>query len=239
MSGVSRPLGPSRPPATTARRIRVLVMAGEPFVGRALTQSLSQNNHVTVVGEATRVDEALREAAITRPEVAIVDSGGQGTDAAAVIELLIRAHPWLPVVAVIAQPDVSAVVTAWDLGARAVVSRDTAPDELASAVVSLRTGREALCTSTIRTLIEATRRHARKPHLDQAELLSSRERQVVDLLCLGKSNSEIARELRISESTVKSHLSRVMTKWDARDRVQVIIKAARTGLVSRSFTLDH
>ena len=76
----------------------------------------------------------------------------------------------------------------------------------------------------------ASRRAPREP-LEPCEPVSERELDVIALLARGMSNAEIAAELYVSEATVKSHLRRIMAKWDVRDRVQVLLRAARAGLV--------
>ncbi|KQR46043.1 two-component system response regulator [Frigoribacterium sp. Leaf164] len=124
------------------------------------------------------------------------------------------------------------VFGALEAGARGFVLKDAEPEEFVAAVRALASGRAAIDGATTRRVIEEfTRRRAATLAGPPVDVLTPREQSIVRLLGEGLSNDEIGERLVIETSTVKSHLTRVMTKLDARDRLQTVIWAYRSGLL--------
>ena len=124
------------------------------------------------------------------------------------------------------------VFGALEAGARGFVLKDAEPEEFVAAVRALASGRAAIDGATTRRVIEEfTRRRAATLSGPPVDVLTAREQSIVRLLGEGLSNDEIGERLVIETSTVKSHLTRVMTKLDARDRLQTVIWAYRSGLL--------
>jgi len=124
------------------------------------------------------------------------------------------------------------VFGALEAGASGFVLKDAEPDEFVSAVRALAAGRAAIDGATTRRVIaEFTRRRAASSSGASVDVLTPREQEIVRLLGEGLSNDEIGARLVIETSTVKSHLTRVMTKLDTRDRLQTVVWAWRSGLL--------
>jgi DNA-binding NarL/FixJ family response regulator len=124
------------------------------------------------------------------------------------------------------------VFGALEAGASGFVLKDAEPDEFIAAVRALASGRAAIDGATTRRVIaEFTRRRAASSSGASVDVLTPREQEIVRLLGEGLSNDEIGERLVIETSTVKSHLTRVMTKLDTRDRLQTVVWAWRSGLL--------
>jgi DNA-binding NarL/FixJ family response regulator len=124
------------------------------------------------------------------------------------------------------------VFGALEAGASGFVLKDAEPDEFVAAVRALAAGRAAIDGATTRRVIaEFTRRRAASSAGASVDVLTPREQEIVRLLGEGLSNDEIGARLVIETSTVKSHLTRVMTKLDTRDRLQTVVWAWRSGLL--------
>ena len=124
------------------------------------------------------------------------------------------------------------VFGALEAGASGFVLKDAEPDEFVAAVRALASGRAAIDGATTRRVIaEFTRRRAASSSGASVDVLTPREQEIVRLLGEGLSNDEIGERLVIETSTVKSHLTRVMTKLDTRDRLQTVVWAWRSGLL--------
>ena len=146
-------------------------------------------------------------------------------------------HPEVKVLAVTTFHSEDWVIPALRAGASGYVVKDSEPHEIVGAVRSVLAGEAAIsrrvAATLVRSVVADPEPAAPRPEdVAAVEGLSAREREVVALLCEGLSNREIAAALFVSEPTVKSHLSHILTKMEVRDRVQVVIKAYRTGLVT-------
>ncbi len=190
---------------------------------------------IDVVGEASTGPAAVTAARRLRPDVVCMDVRMPGGDGLAACREIVGDPEVAPVPAVL-------IVTTFDLdeyvfgaleaGASGFVLKDTEPDELVDAVRRLAAGHGLLDhTVTRRVIAEFGRRQGRRVTDPQVgELLTQREADIVRVLAQGRSNAEIARELFIEPSTVKSHLTRAMTKIGTRDRLQTVVWAYRQGL---------
>ncbi|OMH32263.1 response regulator transcription factor [Tersicoccus sp. Bi-70] len=147
---------------------------------------------------------------------------------------LLRGSPDVQVIAVVTVRCADATARMFAAGARGVVGADATAEELVAAVREVSAGHVYASRTIMRLTLEMVSQYlssgSRSP-LRQHETLSEREHAVVTQLMKGSTNTEIAQSLHIAEATVKAHLSRVMSKWNARDRVQVVIRAIGAGVV--------
>lgn len=216
--------------------IRVVLVDDQAVVRAGFRVILESEDDIAVVGEAAGGRESLAVIQSTQPDVVVMDvrmPDGNGIDATRAIVTQNGAdlgHP-PPAVLVVTTFDLDEhVFGALEAGASGFVLKDADPEELLAAVRTLASGNGAIDSFTTRRVIaEFARRRASKPPL--AHNLTLRESEVVRLLGDGLSNEEIGGRLFIETSTVKSHLTRVMTKLGTRDRLQTVVWAYQSGLL--------
>lgn len=213
--------------------ISVVVADDEALVRRALTVFLQDDSGINVIGDVADGREAVRAAATLQPDVMIMDLQMPVMDGIAATAEISAAWPSVRVLAVTTFGQRDLIVSALRAGASGYLLKDSEPAAIAAAVRAVHQGSAVLSPQVTEALLAASSRggHPEPVALASHERLSERERDVVTLLARGASNSEMATTLHISEGTVKSHMSSIMTKWGVRDRVQVLVRAARNGLV--------
>jgi len=218
-------------------QVRVLLVDDQPLIRAGLRTMLEYEDDLTIVGEAGDGATALALVRVQRPDVVLLDIRMPGMDG---IDALreIGADPDLAAMRVL-------VLTTFDLdeyvadalaaGASGFLLKDAGPDELVHAVRVVARGDALLAPAVTRRVIRTflTRATATADPRARQRLasLTAREREVVALVAHGLSNQEIADRLVISPATARTHVSRAMTKLDARDRAQLVVYAYRSGLV--------
>lgn len=217
--------------------IRVVIVDDEALVRRALAIFVSTAREMIVVGEAHDGPTALTLCRAAPPDVVLMDIRMPGGDGITAISQLAEKLPDVRVIAVTTFGSDEAVIAALRAGAVGFLVKDTEPEQIVAAIRSAHEGGYVLSPGIARELVRSVAAHApaaASSPLEESEQISPREVHVVELLARGMSNAEIARELYLSEATVKSHLRRIMTKWNVRDRVQVLVRAAKAGVVDVS-----
>jgi DNA-binding NarL/FixJ family response regulator len=217
------------------RRIRVLLVDDEELVRFGLRTVLEAAGDVDVVGEAGDGAAAVAAARELRPDVVLTDIRMPGTDGlTATREILALPDP--PQVAVLTTFHVDEYVyAALAAGAAGFLLKDTPPREIAAAVRAVADGTATLSPAVTAGLIASyvDRRTVpkRAEALQRVATLSEREREVLSMLGSGGSNAELARRLFVSEATVKTYVSRLLTKLDLANRTQAAILAHEAGLL--------
>ncbi|WP_100443989.1 response regulator [Glycomyces xiaoerkulensis] len=215
--------------------IGVLLVDDQAVVRAGYRVLLEEAADIEVVGEASDGTSAVAAAARLRPDVICMDvrmPGGDGI--AATRRIAAERDGELPAVLVVTTFDLDDYVFgALEAGAGGFILKDCEPEDLVHAVRRLADGEGLVDQAVTRRVIAEFSRRRKRPAPDPgaAELLTGRETEIVLLLARGMSNAEIARELFVEPSTVKSHLGRAMAKVGARDRVQTVVWAYRNGLV--------
>lgn len=215
--------------------VDVLIVDDEALVRHALRIFINSAGGMQVAGEASDGAEALRLCGETRPDVVLMDIQMPVMGGVEATTRIVSRFPEVKVLAVTTFSTERHVVSALRAGASGYLVKDTSPDALAQAIQDVHEGRSALSPKIAQELVRVvngTTGTVADQLKDSLGNLTDRELSVVNLLAEGLSNSEIASRLYVSEATVKSNLGRIMQKWGARDRVQVLIHAARTGLVT-------
>lgn len=212
--------------------IRVLIVDDEVLVRQALRIFVGADSRTEVIGEAVDGASAAVLCDELAPDVVLMDiqmPGVNGIDATAAI---VDANPYIKVLALTTFSSERNVVSMLRAGASGYLVKDTTPQDLVRAIVDVCDGRSVLSPSISRELISAVRGQTTFDGANEhSNGLTRRELSIVHLLAQGMSNAEIADELHLAEATIKANFGRIMVKWDVRDRVQVLIHAARLGLI--------
>jgi DNA-binding NarL/FixJ family response regulator len=223
----------------TANVIRVVIADDQPLVRAGIAMLLNAEDDIAVVAEAADGEDALTQAHVQRPDVILMDVRMPGTDGVeatrAVIDQGLTTQNDQPIgVIILTTYDIDeAVYAALRAGASGFLLKDAAPTEIVAAIRAVAAGKAWLDPAITRRLINefTTRPEQHAPTPTQMSQLTPREREVLKLLAQGLSNTEVARQLVISEATVKTHLARVMMKLGVRQKAQAVIAAYQTGLV--------
>ncbi|MFC4337140.1 response regulator [Salininema proteolyticum] len=195
---------------------------------------LESQEDIQVVGEAENGAEAVRLVADRSPDVVLMDIRMPGVDGITATERIVASGGRTRVLVLTTFDIDQYVYSALRAGASGFLLKDARPEELLAAVRSIAGGDAVVAPSLTRRLLDKFVGHlpdenASAPReLDQ---LTDREREVLRLVAEGRTNGEVAEELFLAESTVKTHLGRILAKIGARDRVQAVIFAYDTGLV--------
>ncbi|WP_127506173.1 response regulator [Actinoplanes solisilvae] len=212
--------------------LRVVVVDDQTLVRTGFRLVLDETDDIEVVGEAADGARALQVVALTRPDVVLMDVRMPGLDG---IETTRRirsgAHPAKVIILTTFDLD-EYVLAGLRAGASGFLLKDALAADLVSAVRVVAAGEAVVAPSVTRRLIAHYLGNTPvRPAADQRlAVLTERERQVLALVAQGLSNAEIATSLVLSESTVKTHISRVLAKLDLRDRVQAVILGYECGL---------
>ncbi|MGZ4506794.1 MAG: response regulator transcription factor [Blastococcus sp.] len=215
--------------------IKVLLVDDEELVRFGLRTVLEAAGDFAVVGEAGNGSDGVTAARELRPDVVLMDIRMPVMDGlAATREILALPDP--PQVAVLTTFHVDEYVyAALAAGAAGFLLKDTPPREIAAAVRAVADGTASLSPAVTATLIESYVGRRAVPRrvdaLRKVESLSDREREVLVLLGSGRSNADLAKQLFVSEATVKTYVSRLLTKLDLANRTQAAILAHEAGLL--------
>ena len=218
--------------------IRVLLVDDQPLVRSGLRMLISDADDIEVVGEGGSGDEAIRLAAEHRPDVIVMDIRMPGMDGIEATRRLatqgVGGEAGAPRVLMLTTfDDDEYVYGALRAGASGFLVKDMALDDILDAIRVVGGGDGLIAPSVTRRLIaEFADRPQRSAPAASLSGVTDREREVLTLVGRGRSNAEIAAELYISVATAKAHVARLLTKLDARDRVQLVIIAYETGLVA-------
>ncbi|TFV89633.1 response regulator transcription factor [Blastococcus sp. CT_GayMR16] len=211
--------------------LRVLLADDQTLVRAGFRKLLESEPDVDVVAEAADGLEALQAAHRFRPDVVLMDIRMPRLDGLAATARLVAALPATRVVVLTTFDLDEYVFDALRAGASGFLLKDAPPEELVHALRVVAAGDALLAPSVTRRLIEEFARRPVPRADDRLRALTPREREVLVLVAGGLSNSEIAARLYLGESTVKTHLTGVLTKLDLRDRAQAVMLAYETGVV--------
>ncbi|MCX4743536.1 LuxR C-terminal-related transcriptional regulator [Streptomyces antibioticus] len=219
--------------------VSVLIVNTQSLQRLGLRMLLGAEPGLTVAGETASGAEAVRLARTLRPDVVLIDAHASGTDGLDTVRRIAHpAHPTPaphPRILVLAPPGHERhAYAALRAGATGFLSEDATPDELTAAVRDMAAGEAVITPALTQALIDAVRRQdtVRTAGRDvDLDTLTGRERDVLVAVASGWSNAEIASRLSIAPTTVKSHVSHILTKIGARARVQAVAFAYESGLV--------
>ncbi len=225
----------TRPGESTAGRVRVLLADDQKLVRAGFRSILEDEDDIEVVGEAATGAEAVRLARELRPDVVLMDIRMPEQDGlAATREIVSDAALGDVKVVILTTFDVDDYVYgALRAGASGFLVKDTEPMELLHGIRVCARGDALIAPAVTRRLIAEFAGRARQPDPSpRLNALTEREREVMGLVGAGLTNDEIARRLVLSPATAKTHVSRIMTKLDVRDRAQLVILAYESGMIT-------
>jgi DNA-binding NarL/FixJ family response regulator len=212
--------------------IKVLLADDQAMIRSGLRMILESEPDLLVIGEAENGDEAIRLSKRDQPDVVLMDVRMPGVDG---LEATRQIHQTLPEVKVI-------VLTTFDLdeyiyaalrgGASGFLLKDADSETLIRAIRIVAAGDALIAPSVTKRLIDEFASRPTQPQVEGLDDLTEREIEVLAQMARGLSNAEIAEELFVSEATVKSHVSHLLTKLQLRDRVQAVVAAYEAGLVT-------
>ena len=211
--------------------IRVLVADDQSMVRAGFRMLLGGEEGIEVVAEASNGLEAVDKAARFEPEVVLMDIRMPELDGLEATRRILSADSAARVLILTTFDLDEYVYEALRAGASGFVLKDDPPEQLIAAIRTIAAGDALLSPSVTKRVVE---RFSRIPHLappKELDELSEREREVFRLVAHGLSNAEIGEELYISETTVKTHVTHILSKLGLRDRVQAVVLAYRSGLV--------
>jgi DNA-binding NarL/FixJ family response regulator len=211
--------------------VRVVIVDDDDLMRAGLKSVLASDESVQVVGEAGDGVEALESTRASRPDVVLMDVRMPERDGIAATRELLEAAPDVKVLILTTFEEDDYIFGALSAGASGFLLKRTRPEELIAAIHTVAGGDSLLSPSVTRRVID---RMARQPppraSSRKLQLLTPREREVLELVAQGLSNAEIATTFVIEESTVKTHVKRILAKLGLRDRVQAVIFAYESGL---------
>jgi DNA-binding NarL/FixJ family response regulator len=211
---------------------RVLIADDDDLMRAGLVELLTTDPEIEVIGEASTGREAVDRARRLAPDVVLMDVRMPDLDGIGATRELSLAAPGarVPILTTFEQDDY--VFGALRAGASGFLLKRARPEELISAVHTVASGDSLLSPSVTRRVIDRIAQQPTPEFADQAKLdaLTPREREVLELIARGLSNREIAAALVVGESTIRTHVKRILMKLDLRDRVQAVIFAYETGV---------
>ena len=213
--------------------IRTLVVDDQSMVRAGLRMLLAEEPDIDVVAEACNGVEAIAQANRYRPDVVLMDIRMPELDGLEATRRLLAAHDDMKVLILTTFDLDEYVYEALRAGASGFVLKDDPPEQLIVAVRTVAAGDALLSPAVTRNVIAHFTRQQRRSPPRALETLTAREMDVFRLIAIGLSNAEIGRELFISDTTVKTHVTRLLQKLGVRDRAQAIVMAYQCGLFDR------
>lgn len=210
-----------------SNRIRVMVVDDHAVVRSGLAAFLLAFDDLELAGEAAGGEEAVRRCKEVRPDVVLMDLVMPGMDGAAATRAIRQACPDVRVIALTSFKEQALVQAALQSGAIGYLLKNVSADELVDAIKAACAGRPTLAPEAAQVLIHATM----QPHALGHDL-TEREREVLELMVKGLSNPEIADQLIVSRSTVKFHVSSILSKLSATSRTEAVSMALQNHLVN-------
>jgi DNA-binding NarL/FixJ family response regulator len=214
-------------------RVRVMLVDDDHLLRSGLRSILSSDDSIEVVDEAENGRQAVQRARHHRPDIVLMDVRMSELDGIAATGELLKATPATKVIILTTFEIDEYILGALRAGASGFLLKRSSPEQLIEAIHTVADGEALLSPSVTRRLIERVAAHpilSSPPDPRLAEL-TTREREVLELVAQGLSNAEIAEALTLERTTIKSHVQRILTKLGARNRVEIVIVAYEWGLI--------
>lgn len=207
------------------RKIRLLISDDHPVVRAGLGGMLSGAEDFEVVGEATNGSEAVALANSTKPDVVLMDLRMPKMDGVEAISRIKERNPEINILVLTTYESDSDILRALERGATGYMLKDAPREDLFEAIRATAEGKSPLAPDVAARLVQRVREPA-------DEVLSTREIEILEFIAGGASNKDIAKQLWISDTTVKSHVLHIFNKLEVKDRTAAVTVALRRGIIS-------
>lgn len=213
-------------PVSSPKPIRVMVVDDHAMVRRGLVTFLKVFDDLQLVGEAESGKAAIKLCGEVRPDVVLMDMVMQGMDGATTTKVIRQNFPQVQVLALTSFKEGDLIKNTLEAGAIGYLLKDVSAEDLASAIRAAHIGRATLAADAAQALVEI----ANQPPVPGFDL-THREREVLSLVIEGLNNTQIAGKLGVSPSTIKSHVSNILSKLSVSSRTEAVTLALRNRIV--------
>jgi DNA-binding NarL/FixJ family response regulator len=214
---------------TEARVARVLIADDQTLFRSGLARLLEEDPRITLVGQAADGLDAVKKAAALKPDVVLMDLRMPGLDGAEATRQIVRDHPEVKVLILSTFETDNYVIQALRAGASGYLLKDAEPAAIASSIMAVLSGERVMAGAVANRVLDMlTGASTPKEFYDG---LTAREIEVLKLMASGQANKQIAYNLKISEKTVRNHISHIYEKLQIYDRAQAVLYAVRKALV--------
>ena len=214
-------------------KVRILIADDHGVVRKGLRLQLEQHENFEVVGEAADGREAVHAADELKPDVVIMDIAMPNLNGIQAATQVVKRNPQIGIIMLSMHSDESYLMRTLAAGAKGYLLKDTADVDLYRAVQVVAQGKPFFSPAIANTLLEDYMRRLQQRGLqDSYDLLTDREKEILQLLAEGKSNKEVATVLDVSPSTVETHRTRIMQKLDLHSSAEIVLYAVRKKIIS-------
>jgi RNA polymerase sigma factor (sigma-70 family) len=215
------------------KKIRVLIADDHGIVRKGLRLQLEQDSAFEVVGEASEGREAVRMAEELAPDVVIMDIAMPNLNGIQATAQLVKKNPQIGVIMLSMYSDETYLTRTLAAGAKGYLLKENADADLYEAVKSVAQGKPFFSPAIANTLLEDYMRQLQQRGLqDSYDLLTDREKEILQLLAEGRSNKEVASMLNLSTNTVETHRTRIMQKLGLHSSAEIVLYAVRKRIIS-------
>ncbi len=213
--------------------IRILLADDHTVMRNGLRLLLERQPNLIVVGEASDGRETVRAAESVSPDVVVMDIAMPNLNGIEAARQITAARPETAIVILSMHSDESYVIRALKAGARAYLLKDSAEGDLIAAIHAITDGKSFFSPAISRILVEDYMRQLEQKHVeDTYELLTAREREILQLLAEGKTNKEVATILNLSVYTIETHRTHILQKLNLHNVPELILYAVRKGIIA-------
>lgn len=213
--------------------LRILIADDHPFVRTGLRHVLEEHPEFKIAGEAADGREAVRLAEQEHPDVAVLDIGMPNLNGIEAARQISESLPGVSIIMLSMHSDEAYVLRSLKAGARAFLLKQSAESDLIAAVKAVSQGKSFFSPAISQMLLEDYMRQIRDRDVeDSYDLLTPREREILQMIAEGKSNKEMANQLQLSLYTVETHRANLMEKLDLHTVPELILYAVRKGVIA-------